>query len=149
MKADYAPDDRNAYTSDFRVTFFDIGLFPGREQDMTSLGYTRSFISKKFRDYVGEAGMEAPQSINAISLSHALRVTKGIYWINGITGRITRRWCRSMSRRSSGSPRCTGTSDTDRLRLLTPPAGTLPPGGFLRESAGAGIKRGPARCRPS
>ena len=44
---------------------------------MTSLGYTCSFISKKFRDYVGEAGMEAPQSINAISLSHALRVTKG------------------------------------------------------------------------
>ena len=85
VKADYAPDDRNAYTSDFQVTFFDIGLFPGREQDMTSLGYTRSFISKKFRDYVGEAGMEAPQSINAISLSHALRVTKGIYWINGIT----------------------------------------------------------------
>lgn len=85
VKADYAPDDRNAYTSDFQVTFFDIGLFPGREQDMTSLGYIRSFISKKFRDYVGEAGMEAPQSINAISLSHALRVTKGIYWINGIT----------------------------------------------------------------
>ena len=41
MKADYAPDDRNAYTSDFQVTFFDIGLFPRREQDMTSLGYTR------------------------------------------------------------------------------------------------------------
>ncbi|WP_049293127.1 carbohydrate porin [Franconibacter helveticus] len=84
-KVNYAPDDRNAYTSDFQVTLFDIGLFPGRPQDMTSLGYTRSFISKKFRTSLEPAGLEAPQSINAVSLSHALRLVQGIYWINGIT----------------------------------------------------------------
>lgn len=84
-KADYAPDDRNAYTGDVQVTLFDIGLFPGRPRDMTSLGYTRSFISHKFRDYVGEANLSAPKSINALSLSHAFRLTRGIYWINGVT----------------------------------------------------------------
>ena len=84
-KVNYAPDDRNAYASDFQVTLFDIGLFPGRQNDMTSLGYTRSFISHKFRDSLKPAGLEAPETINAISLSHAFRLVKGIYWINGIT----------------------------------------------------------------
>lgn len=84
-KVNYAPDDRNAYTSDFQVTLFDIGLFPGRQQDMTSLGYTRSFISHKFRDSLKPADLEAQKSINAISLSHAFRLVTGIYWINGIT----------------------------------------------------------------
>lgn len=84
-KVNWAPKDRNAYNGDFQVTLFDIGLFPGRPRDMTSLGFTKSFISSDFREYLGNRGQEAAQSVSALSLSHAMRVSKGIYWINGIT----------------------------------------------------------------
>lgn len=84
-KANWAPKDRNAYNGDFQVTLFDIGLFPGRPRDMTSLGFTRSFISKDFREVLGDQGLEPADTITAVSLSHAFRVTKGIYWINGLT----------------------------------------------------------------
>ncbi len=84
-KASWAPKDRNAYNGDVQVTLFDIGLFPGRPRDMTSLGFTRSFISKDFREALGEQGLEPADTITAVSLSHAFRVTKGIYWINGLT----------------------------------------------------------------
>ncbi|MDT8923120.1 MULTISPECIES: carbohydrate porin [Pseudomonas] len=84
-KASWAPKDRNAYNGDVQFTLFDIGLFPGRPRDMTSIGFTRSFISKDFRDVMGERGLAPADTITAVSLSHAFRVTKGIYWINGFT----------------------------------------------------------------
>ena len=84
-KANWAPKDRNAYNGDFQITLFDIGLFPGRPRDMTSMGFTRSFISKDFREALGRQGLEPADSITAVSLSHAFRVTKGLYWINGLT----------------------------------------------------------------
>ncbi|MFJ4348707.1 carbohydrate porin [Pseudomonas sp. NPDC089401] len=84
-KASWAPEDRNAYHGDIQATLYDIGLFPGRPRDMTSLGFTRSFISKDFREALGQQGLEPADTITAVSLSHAFRVTKGIYWINGFT----------------------------------------------------------------
>ncbi|HGM6307914.1 carbohydrate porin [Pseudomonas putida] len=84
-KASWAPEDRNAHHGDIQATLFDIGLYPGRPRDMTSLGFTRSFISKDFQEALGEQGLEPADTITAVSLSHAFRVSEGIYWINGLT----------------------------------------------------------------
>ncbi|HCM5830592.1 carbohydrate porin [Klebsiella pneumoniae] len=85
-KTSGAKDDRNPYANDFQMTMFDIGLFPGRDTDMISLGYTRSWTSSKFRSFIGnETQQKVPNVINAVSLSYAYHVIPGIYLINGLT----------------------------------------------------------------
>ncbi|HDS1733472.1 carbohydrate porin [Pseudomonas sp. BP8] len=84
-KVNYAPEDRNLYTKDFQLTSFYIGPFDARPRDMASLGFTRSYFSKYAHDAVERSGTDAERTSTALSFSYAARVTRGVYWVNGLT----------------------------------------------------------------
>ena len=84
-KVNYAPDDRNLYTKDFQLTSFYLGPFDSRPADMASVGFTRSYFSKYVRDVVESTGADTENSSTALSLSYAAQVSRGIYWVNGLT----------------------------------------------------------------
>lgn len=85
VKVNYAPEDRNLYGKDFQVTAFYLGPFDSRPRDMASLGFTKSYFSKYAHDAVESSGTDAERSSTALSLSYAARMTRGIYWVNGLT----------------------------------------------------------------
>lgn len=84
-KVNYAPEDRNLYTKDFQLTTFYIGPFESRQRDMASIGFTRSYFSKYAHDAVEARGGDAERVSTALSLSYAAQVTRGVYWVNGLT----------------------------------------------------------------
>ncbi|HDS0918861.1 TPA: carbohydrate porin [Pseudomonas putida] len=84
-KINYAPEDRNLYTKDFQLTAFYIGPFETRQRDMASIGFTRSYFSTYAHDAVEAGGGDAERTSTALSVSYAARMTRGVYWVNGLT----------------------------------------------------------------
>lgn len=85
VKFNYAPADRNLYNKDFQITAFYLGPFDSRPRDMASLGFTKSYFSKDVHNKIEESGGDAERSSTALSFSYAARVTRGVYWVNGLT----------------------------------------------------------------
>ncbi|WAB98051.1 carbohydrate porin [Pseudomonas putida] len=84
-KVNYAPEDRNLYNKDFQLTAFYIGPFDSRQRDMVSLGFTRNYFSTYAHNNVERSGGDAERTSTALSLSYAARLSRGIYWVNGLT----------------------------------------------------------------
>ncbi|WP_321854131.1 carbohydrate porin [Paraburkholderia tropica] len=84
-KFDYAPEDRNLFARDFQLTAFYIGPFKSRPLDMVSLGFSTEMFSKYARQAIRDFGGQAERSSTALSLSYAARVTRGIYFVGGLT----------------------------------------------------------------
>lgn len=85
VKVNYAPEDRNLYGKDFQITAFYMGPLDSRPRDMASVGFTKSYFSKYAHNAVEQYGTDAERSSTALSLSYAARVTRGVYWVNGLT----------------------------------------------------------------
>ncbi|MFL9889003.1 carbohydrate porin [Paraburkholderia agricolaris] len=86
IKADYAPPDRNLFTSDFQISLFDIGPFYGRPLDMISVGFSKTFFSSDARAVSAAfASTVAAANSTGYSISYAARIIRGVYWINSLT----------------------------------------------------------------
>ncbi|WP_186307830.1 carbohydrate porin [Paraburkholderia sp. BCC1884] len=85
VKADYAPPDRNLFTSDFQFSLFDIGPFPGRPLDMLAFGFSKTFFSSDARAIFASTPFAAAANSTGYSISYAARVIRGVYWINSLT----------------------------------------------------------------
>ncbi|MFM0662920.1 carbohydrate porin [Paraburkholderia sediminicola] len=82
---DYAPPDRNLFTSDMAFTLYYLGPFKGRPLDMVSLAYSKTFFSKDARTIFGMNPGGVAANSTGISLSYAARVIRGVYFINTLT----------------------------------------------------------------
>jgi porin len=77
-KADYAPPDRNVYSSDVGITPYVLGPF-GRPYDVVSFSYTFNRLSKSFECLEQARGISAVDFSTTYALSYVYRWSRGIY----------------------------------------------------------------------
>jgi porin len=88
VKADYAPPDRNVYTGDAGVTFYELGPF-GQPYDVFALGYTFDQLSSSFQRMRQASGFIAVDFSRNYSLSYVHRLSRGIYLSNQLSYTVT------------------------------------------------------------
>jgi porin len=77
-KADYAPSDRNVYSSDIGITPYLLGPF-NRPYDALSFSYTFNRLSKSFQCLQQARGISAVDFSSTYALSYVYRLSRGIY----------------------------------------------------------------------
>lgn len=83
-KVDYAPPDRNVYSSDIGITPYWLGPF-GRPYDVVALSYTFNRLSKSFERMQQASGISAVDYSSTYALSYVYRWSRGIYVTNQIS----------------------------------------------------------------
>lgn len=82
-KYNQAAGNVNTYNRDFQLITYYIGPFDHRQDDMVSLGYSKSYYSKSKQEQYKSIGYSPETNTSAISLSYAFKVTNGLYWVSG------------------------------------------------------------------
>jgi porin len=77
-KVDYAPPDRNVYSSDIGITPYVLGPF-GRPDDVMSFSYTFNRLSKSFQCMEQSRGLSAVDFSTTYAVAYVYRVKRGIY----------------------------------------------------------------------
>jgi porin len=83
-KVDYAPPDRNVYSSDIGITPYLLGPF-GRPYDALALSYTFNRLSKSFQWQQQAQGIPAVDFSSTYALSYVFRWTRGLYLTNQLS----------------------------------------------------------------
>lgn len=83
-KVDYAPPDRNIYSSDIGITPYVLGPF-GRPYDVLSLTYTFDRLSKSFQHTQQAQGNSAVDYSATYAVSYVYRWSRGIYMTNQLS----------------------------------------------------------------
>lgn len=82
LKTAMASKEVNLFTKDYSLSFFYIGPFESRRDDMVALSFSRSTFNDRLRKAlpVGSAAFSS-----AISFSYAAKISRGIYSITTVT----------------------------------------------------------------
>lgn len=80
-KLDYAPPDRNVYSSDIGITPYILGPF-GRPDDVLSFSYTFNRLSKSFQCQQQALGNSAVDFSTTYALAYVYRWRRGLYLTN-------------------------------------------------------------------
>jgi porin len=83
-KVDYAPPDRNVYSSDAGITFYLLGP-ADRAYDVLSLNYTYSGLSRLFQYSQNALGLSAADFSSTTAAEYVFRLKRGIYFSNQLS----------------------------------------------------------------
>jgi porin len=81
----WAPSNVNVYTQQYTARVYGIGLIDSRPADSISLQYTYNEFSKQAQNSYQMFGMDTNPSQYSIQASYSAHVTRGVYFIPGIT----------------------------------------------------------------
>lgn len=83
--ADYSSPRVNGIAGDGGLTFYNVGPFSSRPEDLFAVAVTKMLISKDMASSLGRTGLEPAKTLTTASISYAFKVHSGIYWNNALS----------------------------------------------------------------